>query len=230
MTQFDVKICGLTEPARLDEAIELGADLVGFVFYPPSARSLRPDIAASLSARVPERIQQVGVFVDPTDEELATVLAEVPLDVVQLHGAETPDRTAEIAVRTGCRVMKAIRVETESDVSAACLFENVADMLLFDAKLPVETAGVPGGNGLQFDWRLLERRRWAKPWGLAGGLGTANLRSAIELLAPPLVDISSGVEVRPGIKNPEKLKDFLELAARLRGVRQSQRPQHDPSQ
>ena len=219
--RFEVKICGLTEPARLDQACAGGAGLVGFVFYSPSARSLRPDLAAELSARVPEGVRQVGVFVDPSDDELDTVLAHVPLDIIQLHGSETPERTAAVGLHTGCRVMKALRIEVEEDVTAAHQFEDAADLLLFDAKPPRGEGAIPGGNGLPFDWRLLERRAWRRPWALAGGLDATNLETAVRLLSPPLVDISSGVEIRPGIKDPAKLQVFLTLAARLRGEPQT---------
>jgi phosphoribosylanthranilate isomerase len=210
-----VKVCGLTEPARVDQACAGGAGLVGFVFFPPSARCLRPDLAAMLSARVPDGVRQVGVFVDPSDDELDTVLAHVPLDVIQLHGSETPERAAAVGLRTGCRVMKALRIEEAADVEIAHDFEEVVDLLLFDAKPPRGEGVIPGGNGLPFDWRLLAGRRWQRPWALAGGVDATNLEVAVRLLHPPLVDISSGVEVRPGIKDPERLDAFLTLAARL---------------
>lgn len=208
-----VKVCGLTEAALLDQAVALGASYVGFVFFPPSPRAIAPAEAARLAERVPEAVQTVGVVVDPTDELLGGILSAVPLDVLQLHGHETPERVREIALRTGARVMKAIRVETADDLAGLADYEPVADMILFDAK-PPRDAGWPGGHGLPFDWRLLADLRLAKPWALAGGLTPDNLGAAVELLHPPLVDVSSGIEWAPGKKDPAKLQRFMEEAAR----------------
>jgi phosphoribosylanthranilate isomerase len=209
-----VKVCGLTEPDRLAQAVKLGARFVGFIFYAPSERSLRPDVASMLAGLVPPGVETVGVFVDPTDAELETVLAEVPLDILQLHGRESPERVAEIALRTGCRVMKAVRVEEAADLEVVPDYEAVADLLLFDAKPPRTPGAIPGGNGLAFDWRLLQARRPKRPWLLAGGLTAGNVGAALELLEPPVIDVSSGVELRPGVKDPAKLDAFFAAIAR----------------
>jgi phosphoribosylanthranilate isomerase len=210
-----VKVCGLTEPDRLEEAIALGAAFVGFIFYPPSQRCLRPDLARNLASLVPPSVATVGVVVDATDDELATILADVPLDILQLHGHETPARASEIGLQTGCRIMKAIRVEAADDLRAVPDFTEVADLLLFDAKPPRTEGVIPGGNGLPFDWRLLAERSFALPWALAGGLDPDNLETAVRLLRPPMVDVSSGIEIRPGVKDRAKLERFLSTAARL---------------
>ena len=209
-----VKVCGLTEAPLLDQAVAGGASFVGFVFFPPSPRAIAPSEAAFLAERVPVEVQTVGVVVDPTDELLDGLLSVVPLDILQLHGHETPERVAAIGLRTGTRLMKAIRVETVDDLQPLAAYAEVADMILFDAKPPRDAAW-PGGHGLPFDWRLLADLRLAKPWALAGGLTPDNLAAAVELLHPPLVDVSSGVERAPGKKDPAKLGRFMEEAARL---------------
>jgi len=209
-----IKICGLTEAASLDRAVALGVDLVGFNFYPPSARCLRPDDAGSLAARLPDGVAAVGVMVDPSDAELDAVLAHVPLDIVQLHGAETPERVTAVALRSGCLVMKVIQVEEAADLAAADGFAQAADFLMFDARPPRRADAIPGGNGLPFDWRILQNRRFAKPWALAGGLTPANVGDAIRLLTPDILDVSSGVEARPGVKDHAKLDAFFAAASR----------------
>ncbi len=209
-----VKVCGLREPERVAQACALGAAFTGFIFYAPSPRSLEPAEAAGLIRRVADGVQTVGVFVDPTDAWLDAVLAAAPLDILQLHGDETPERVQAVALRTGCRVMKAIRVQEADDLAQVPAYATVADMLLFDAKPPKDAAW-PGGHGLPFDWRLLQGMAPGRPWALAGGLTAANLEAAVDLLHPPIVDVSTGVEARPGVKDPTKLKAFLEAALRL---------------
>lgn len=208
-----VKVCGLKEAARIEQAAELGASFVGLVFYPPSPRYVDPARARDLAGHVPEGVQTVGVVVDPTDAELEAILQAVPLDVLQLHGYETPERVEAIALQTGCRVMKALRVEEARDLEPVQAYAEAADMLLFDAK-PPRDAGWPGGHGLPFDWRLLETISVAKPWALAGGLHADNLEAAVALTHAPIVDVSSGVESKPGIKDPAKLEAFFAAARR----------------
>jgi phosphoribosylanthranilate isomerase len=210
-----VKICGLSDPAALAAAVEGGARWMGFVFYPPSPRALSPEVAADLAAQVPEDRTLVGVFVDPDDALLDRVLARVPLHAVQLHGAESPERVQAIRMRTGCAVIKALQVAEPADLAPASSHAAVADMLLFDARPPKEPGRLPGGNGLAFDWRLLEDLRLARPWLLSGGLSADNLAAAVTLCRPPAVDISSGVERRPGQKDPAKIRQFLALARTL---------------
>jgi phosphoribosylanthranilate isomerase len=210
-----VKICGLTDPAALAAAVEGGARWLGFVFYPPSPRALSPERAGELAGSAPPDRTTVGVFVDPDDALLDQVLARVPLAALQLHGAETPDRVRAIRARTGRAVIKALQVAQPRDLAPVASYAAVADMLLFDARPPKDPRSLPGGNGLAFDWRLLEDLRVGCPWLLSGGLSAGNLAAAVMLCRPPAVDVSSGVESRPGRKDPAKIRRFLALARGL---------------
>lgn len=210
------KICGLNEAAAVAAAVAGGAGFVGFVFYPPSPRAVTPAAAAALAAAVPESVARVGLFVDPDDALLADTLAAVALDMVQLHGRETPARVAAIKARFALPAMKAVPVACAADLDAAAAYQEVADWLLFDAKPPAGMTGaLPGGNALSFDWQLLAGRRWAKPWMLSGGLSADNLGEAVRVSGARAVDVSSGVEDRPGLKNPAKIAAFLDCAAGL---------------
>ncbi|WP_287885471.1 MULTISPECIES: phosphoribosylanthranilate isomerase [Paracoccus] len=206
-----VKICGLTEAAGLAAAVDAGARYVGFVFFPKSPRHVMPGTAAELAAQVPLGVAKVGLFVNPDDAALDAVLAHVPLDVIQLHGAETSARVAEVKARTGLPVMKAVGVADPQDLDALWDYGLVADMLLIDAK-PPKDAVLPGGNGLAFDWRLLAGRQILKPWLLAGGLTPENVHEAIRLTRAPGVDVSSGVESAPGVKDPDRIRSFIARA------------------
>ncbi|HEX6103010.1 MAG TPA: phosphoribosylanthranilate isomerase [Alphaproteobacteria bacterium] len=209
------KICGINSPAAAVAAAAGGAAYIGLVFYPPSPRSVTPETAAQLAALVPERVGRVGLFVDPTDDELQSVLSRVPLTMLQLHGRESPARVAEIKRRFGLPVMKAIGVAAPEDRDAAASFLGVADWLLFDAKPPKDPGALPGGNARPFDWRILAGRSWPLPWMLSGGLTANSLADAVRITGAPVVDVSSGVEDRPGVKNPDRIRAFLEAAARL---------------
>lgn len=210
------KICGLSDAEGLRAAVAAGAAFVGFVFYPPSPRAVTPVQARTLAAEVPAGVQKVGLFVDPDDALLDEVLAAVPLDLLQLHGQETPERVAEIARRTGLPVMKAIRVAKRADIDAAHAYEDVADRLLFDAKAPETMAdALPGGNGLVFDWNLLRDETWQRPWMLSGGLDADNVAEAVRISGAPSVDVSSGVETAPGAKDPAAIKAFLDAVKAL---------------
>ena len=212
----EAKICGINSTEAMEAAITGGAALVGLVFYPPSPRALVPAQAARLATAVPPGIARVGLFVDPDDDLLRAVLAEVALDLVQLHGREPPPRVAEIRARFGKPVMKVIKVATAEDLSAAEPYLPVADRLMFDAKPPRHMKdALPGGNALAFDWRVLAGRRWTRPWMLAGGLDAENLAEAVEITGAQAVDVSSGVEDRPGVKSPAKIAAFLERAKAL---------------
>ena len=212
----EAKICGVNSTAAVNAALQGGAAYVGFVFYPPSPRSLTPEEAGELAALVPPGVQKVGLFVDPDDETLARTLNAVALDLLQLHGAETPERVAEIKRRTGIPVMKAVKVEVAADVDGAAPYEKTADRILFDAKPPKDMKGaLPGGNAVSFDWRLLAGRHWACPWMLSGGLDAENVTDAVRISGAPSVDVSSGVETRPGEKDPAKITAFLEAVSRL---------------
>lgn len=202
-----VKVCGLTEPERVLQAADGGARFLGFVLYAPSPRSLKPKALEALTTLVPGGVLKVGVYVDPEDDWLE---ATTPfLDIAQLHGHESPGRVREIAERFGVRTMKAIRVAEAADLGSLPAFGEVADLILFDAKPPPDPDAIPGGNGLPFDWRLLEGLRVACPWVLAGGLTPGNVQDAVRLTRAPNVDVSSGIETRPGIKDPARLSAFL---------------------
>lgn len=210
-----VKICGLNDAAAVTAAVEGGARYLGFVFYPPSPRAVTPELAADLAALAPGDRTLVGVFVDPDDALLERVLAQAPLHALQLHGAESPERVRAIQARTGRIVIKALAVADADDLAAVPGHAEIADMILFDARPPKEPGRLPGGNGLAFDWRLLQDLRLGRPWLLSGGLSCENLEAAIALCRPPAVDVSSGVERRPGQKDPAKIRRFLDLARTL---------------
>lgn len=209
-----VKICGLTAAEDVAQAVRHGARYVGFVFYPPSRRNLTPAQASALVAAVPQGVTKTGLFVDADDATLNDVLAKVPLDLLQFHGKESPERVAQAKRRFGKPVMKAIPIAAESDLGAAERYYGAADRLLFDAK-PPEGAPVPGGNGLAFDWELLGGRRWPVPWMLSGGLTAETLGEAVRMTHADAVDVSSGVERAPGVKDPEKVALFLARARTL---------------
>ena len=180
-----VKICGLTDAAAVAAAAEAGAAYVGFVFFPPSPRSLSPEAAAPLAADVPPGVCKVALTVDADDAALEAILETVPLDMLQLHGKESPERVAEVRGRFGLPVMKAVGIAEEADLPEIAEHARAADQLLIDAK-PPRNAVLPGGNGLAFDWRLLQGRRWAVPWMLAGGLHAGNVAEAARLTGVPV--------------------------------------------
>ena len=212
----EVKICGLDRAEAVDAAVEGGAHYTGFVFYPPSPRNLSPERAAALTARVPSSVVKVGLFVDPTDAEIDAALALNRLDMIQLHGSETPERVADVKRRSDLAVMKAIKIARREDVVSATAYYDVADRILFDALAPASMANaLPGGNALSFDWMLLDGLAVPLPWMLAGGLTADNLVEAIRLTKARSVDVSSGVEDRPGMKNLDKIGAFLAAAKRI---------------
>lgn len=211
-----VKICGLDAPDSVAMAVVEGAAMVGFVFYPPSPRNLTPAQAGRLVAGVPSGIDRVGLFVDPTDSDIGTVLAEAPLDLIQLHGSESVERVKQVRTTFKRPVIKAIKVETAADIDAATAFDGIADWLLFDAKPPKTLANaLPGGNRVSFDWTLLQGRRFKRPWLLAGGLDADNLAEAVRQSGAMAVDVSSGVEERPGVKDLKRIQAFLHAARAL---------------
>ncbi len=209
------KICGLSSEAAVAAAVEGGAAYLGFVFYRPSPRAVSPARAAALCAAVPWGVQRVGLFVDAEDAEIRAVLDAAPIDILQFHGRESPDRIADVTVRFHRPVMKAIAVAAPQDVLAATRYEEVADMLLFDAKPPRRVDALPGGNGLAFDWRLIAGHQWRRPWMLSGGLTAELLPEAVRISGAGAVDVSSGVERRPGDKDPDRIREFLAVAHRL---------------
>jgi phosphoribosylanthranilate isomerase len=208
----DVKICGLRTAAAVTAAIEGGAFMVGFVFYARSPRCLTPEAAHGLGGLVPPGVAKVGLVVDADDDTIAAILATAPLDILQLHGHESPERAAGIRSRFGRPVMKAISVAQAADIEAARAYESVADRLLFDARPPADMTGsLPGGNALSFDWQLLSGQRFRVPW-MAGGLHAGNLAEAVRRTGASAIDTSSGVEDRPGEKNINKIRELLALA------------------
>lgn len=212
----EAKICGVNTPEALRAAVEGGAHYVGFVFYPPSPRSLTPEEAAPLARAASGGVVRVGLFVDADDETLEQTIRRVPLDLLQLHGRETPERVGAIRRRFGFPVMKAIPVAARADLDAAAPYMKVADRLLFDAKPPKDMKNaLPGGNAVSFDWTLLSGRTWPLPWMLSGGLDPQNVAEAVRIAGASAVDVSSGVEERPGRKDPQRIGLFLKSVRAL---------------
>ncbi|MBR0681476.1 phosphoribosylanthranilate isomerase [Roseomonas eburnea] len=207
----EVKICGIRSAEGLDAAIDAGADLIGFVFFPPSPRAVTPAEAGALSARHAGGPVRVGLFVDPTDDEIAAALAGVSLGLIQLHGEETPDRAAAIRARFGVPVMKALGIAEEADFASVAAFAPVVDRFLFDAR-PPPGGPLPGGNAQPFEWRLMAGRAIPRPWLLAGGLTAGNVAEAIRTAGAPGVDVSSGVERTRGVKDPALIRAFVAAA------------------
>ncbi len=201
-----VKICGLTSREAVDATA--AADFAGFVFYPRSPRNLAPEAAAQLASGLPRHVRRVAVLVDPDDALLQTLLARFRPDLLQLHGSETPARTAAIRQSFGLPVIKAVAVRDADDVDRARAYQDIADWLMFDAKPPRADA-LPGGNATSFDWALLAGRSWRRPWFLSGGLGPDNVVGAIARTRPDAVDVSSGVELHPGRKDPVRIAAFI---------------------
>ena len=203
-----VKICGLTEPRTLAAAVAAGAAYVGLVFFPKSPRHLEPDAARALAIGVPPGVAKVALVVDPDDAALERILRAVPIDMVQLHGAESPARVREIRARFGLPVMKAVGVAEAADLAAIASYEAVADQILVDARAP-KGAALPGGRGLSFDGRLPAGRQGKNPGMRAGALTPANVAEAIRLTGARQVDVSSGVESAPGVKDPARIAAFI---------------------
>lgn len=215
MREVRVKICGLTTLADVAAVAAAGGAYAGFNFFPKSPRYVTPDAARALALAAPDGLCKVALVVDAEDAELDRIVAEVPLDMLQLHGHETPARVAEIKARYGLPVMKVIGVAGEADLAPLMEVALVADQILIDAKAP-KGAVLPGGNGLAFDWRLLVGRKWLKPWMLAGGLTPDNVAEAIRLTGARQVDVASGVESAPGVKDAGRIAAFVEKAQGLR--------------
>jgi phosphoribosylanthranilate isomerase len=210
MSRLAIKICGLSTADTIGAAIRAGASHVGFISFPKSPRHIAPERMRALAALAPQ-VERVGVLVDPDDELLTELAATGALTALQLHGAETPARAAAIRQRFGLPVWKAIAVKTAADIAASAAYAGAADLLLFDAKTP-DGAALPGGMGVRFDWTLLRGIHPALPWGLSGGLGPDNVAEAIRITRAPLVDVSSGVESAPGMKDVDKIAAFCEAA------------------
>mmetsp|Transcript_18127 Transcript_18127/g.28121 ORF Transcript_18127/g.28121 Transcript_18127/m.28121 type:complete len:216 (-) Transcript_18127:3932-4579(-) len=208
MSPVSVKICGISQPKDVSAAAAAGASYLGFVFFEKSPRNIAMTAARDLAVDVPSGIAKVALVVDATDGFLDDLTEAVPLDILQLHGRETPARVAEVKARYGLPVMKAVGVADAGDLGAIDKYAAVSDQLLIDAK-PPKGADLPGGNGLAFDWRLIAGRRWSVPWMLAGGLRPDNVAEALRLTGARQVDVSSGVETAPGIKDESLIQRFV---------------------
>ena len=210
------KICGLSTPEGVTAALEGGAAFLGFVFFERSPRNLTPEAAARLVAPLRNRrgpVRTVAVTVDPDDALVDRLMATLKPDLIQVHGKETPSRVREIAQRSGAGVIKAFSVSSSADVQQAGAFDGVVEHLMFDAR-PIEGSVLPGGTGARFDWSLLAGRRFSRPHFLAGGLDPWNVGEAIKVSGAPLVDVSSGVERGPGLKDPALITAFLDAVKR----------------
>jgi len=206
-----VKICGLKTPETLDVALDVGADMVGFVFFPPSPRNVTPEQARGLAAGVKGRAKKVSLTVDADDALFAEIIASLAPDLLQLHGKETPERVAAIKAKFKLPVMKALAVESIADLAAVAPYVSVADRILFDARAPKD-ATRPGGLGKPFDWHLLENLDLNLPFMLSGGLTPDNVAEALRVTRAPGVDVSSGVERLPGEKDADKIRAFIHAA------------------
>ncbi|MEX0278059.1 MAG: phosphoribosylanthranilate isomerase [Ruegeria sp.] len=212
MSDISVKICGLTAPEHVRAAVDAGARYLGFNFFPKSPRFVSIEKAAALAQDVPAGVAKVALTVNFKDAQIDDIVAGVPLDMLQLHGAETPERVLEVKQRYGLPVIKAIGIADADDLAAIDLYADAADQLLIDAK-PPKNSELPGGNGLPFDWRLLAGRKyWRTPWMLSGGLNPENVAEAIKMTGANQVDVASGVESAPGKKDAQKIRDFIQAA------------------
>jgi phosphoribosylanthranilate isomerase len=204
-----VKICGVSSPDVLEACAESGVRYVGFVFYPPSPRHLSFDTAWTLARHVPTGMRSIGLFVDPDDALLERILTGVPMDMIQLHGNETPERIEQIKAKYTMPIIKAIRVNDKSDLDGIEEYEAVCDWLLLDSK--PKDAKLPGGTGHAFNWDLLKNRTFSKPWMLSGGLNTGNILDALNAASPHAIDLSSGVETAPGQKDITEIQKLMKI-------------------
>jgi phosphoribosylanthranilate isomerase len=207
------KICGISTPEAVTAALDGGASFLGFMFFEKSPRNIAPDAAWRLAQPVRGRARIVAVVVDPSDAEADRIAQVLKPDLIQLHGKETPARARAIAERTGAGIVKVVPVSEAADLAAAADFETVTEHLMFETK-PAKDADRPGGLGVAFDWTLLAGRRFQRPWFLAGGLDPWNLTQAVQQSGAPILDVSSGVERGPGLKDPALIAAFLDAAKR----------------
>jgi len=207
-----IKFCGLSRVEDVVAAADAGARYVGFVFFPKSPRNVTPDEARLLAVEVPVGVAKVALVVDADDAFLDEITSKVPLDILQLHGKESPERVAQIKARYGLPVMKAVGIADAEDLPQLDVYAQVADQILVDAK-PPKTGALPGGNGLAFDWRLIANRRWPVPWILAGGLTPENVALAVQMTSARQVDLSSGVESSVGVKDAGLMRAFAQALA-----------------
>lgn len=207
-----IKICGLSDPGTLEAALASGADMVGFVRFPRSPRHVSLEQGRALSIQARGKAARVALVVDATDEELDAVVEALDPDLLQLHGSESPGRVAEVRARTGRPVMKAIGIREEADLAGLHAHAATADLLLVDAKPPPDAGALPGGNGVSFEWRLVQGLDPGRPLMLSGGLDPGNVADAIAATGLAAVDVSSGVESRPGVKDPSRIEAFIRAA------------------
>lgn len=203
-----IKICGVTTFDAIRSAVKNGADYIGFVFYPRSPRNVSPQIATGLARHIPDHIKKVAVVVDADDYEIDNILKYFWPDMIQCHGKESLERISAIKAKYKIPVIKAVSVRSSDDVAKGAAFASVADMLLFDAKVP--NMEMPGGNGVAFDWSLLRMREFDVPWFVSGGLNIGNVTEALKITGAKAVDVSSSLESEPGRKDPELIKLFIE--------------------
>jgi len=206
-----IKMCGLTRPEDVAAAVLAGANYVGFVFFEKSPRHLALDAAAAMAQSAPGGVAKVALVVDADDAALDALMAQVPIDMLQLHGSESPQRVTAVKARYGLPVMKAVGIAGAMDLPQLDVYARVADQILVDAK-PPKGADRPGGNALAFDWTLIQNRRWPVPWMLAGGLTPHNAALAIERTGARQLDVSSGIESAPGIKDAKLMSAFVDSA------------------
>jgi len=208
------KICGLTDRDSVSAAINGGAAFLGFMFYPPSPRNLSVIRARELSDTVPKTVKKVAVLVNPNDKQLAEIKEIFLPDYFQLHGNESPERVAEIKRNIKVPVIKAFAVKNADDIARSGAYYDITDMLLFDAKAPEDA--LPGGNGLSFNWHLLNRREFPLPWMLAGGLNIDNIKEAVDISGARIIDVSSSLEREPGKKDPALITKFLDFVRSIK--------------
>ncbi|MBS0281085.1 MAG: phosphoribosylanthranilate isomerase [Proteobacteria bacterium] len=206
-----VKICGINSAAAADAVLRAGADFGGLVFFAKSPRHLSLEQGMALAERMRGRLRLAALVVDDNDAALAAIASQVKPDFFQLHGKETPERAAEIRARFGIPVIKAIAVSEAGDLAKVSAYDDVAEMVLFDA-VPAADASRPGGHGAAFDWRILNGRSFGRPWFLAGGLNPENIGRAVAVSGAKMVDVSSGVESAPGVKSSDRIADFVAAA------------------
>ncbi len=215
-----VKICGVNAAEAADAAVRAGADFVGLVFHPKSPRHLGFEAARALANHLRGRVRLAALVADADDSWLTAAVEAVRPDFLQLHGRETPERAAAIKARFGVGLIKAFAIAGADDFTAVPRFDDIADMFLFDAKAPEGLR--PGGHGNAFDWQLLKGRRFARPWLLAGGLNPGNVARAIAASEAPGVDVSSGVEIAPGVKSASLIADFVSAARNHLNISEAQ--------
>ena len=211
MSRIDIKICGLSTAETIDAALNGGASHVGFIHFEKSPRHVAVPKLAEIAPRVPSSVKRVGVVVDQDDSVIDALVAAGGLNVLQLHGKETPERVAAIKAHTGLEVWKVLSVKTAADLAPGPGYAGAADFLLYDAKTP--DGALPGGMGMRFDWTLLAGHRAPMPWGLSGGLDADNVAEAIRMTGAPLIDVSSGVESAPGVKDVDKIAAFCKAVS-----------------